>query len=158
KSARKVNLPTGTKTSLAIPPGVQIARLASFRVILVRIRSGKPNCFQTDSGIKLILAPRSARALHLSSLKPHEMRNFPSIREGYGICGKGESLINGFGRSGNGRSISSKSTASSNGFKFTLWVGNGTVGPSVESPLRVVMALSSPFGLAMVLPGRVPDP
>nr|GEY72313.1 putative retrotransposon Gag domain, nucleotide-binding alpha-beta plait domain protein [Tanacetum cinerariifolium] len=41
--------------------------------------------------------------------------------------------INGFGRIGNGRSFSNKSTASSNGFNFTLWVGNG-------------------------LPGRVPDP
>nr|GEY90772.1 retrovirus-related Pol polyprotein from transposon TNT 1-94 [Tanacetum cinerariifolium] len=36
--------------------------------------------------------------------------------------------------------------------------GLGTVGPSVTSLLRVVMVLSSPFGLAMVLPGRVPDP
>nr|GEZ91388.1 hypothetical protein [Tanacetum cinerariifolium] len=36
--------------------------------------------------------------------------------------------------------------------------GLGMVGPLVTSPLRVVMALSSPFGLAMVLPGRVPDP
>nr|GEV74633.1 hypothetical protein [Tanacetum cinerariifolium] len=58
-----------------------MARLASFRVTRVRIRSGKPNFFQTDSGIKLILAPRSARALHLSSLKPHEMRNFPGSLE-----------------------------------------------------------------------------
>nr|GFC28607.1 hypothetical protein [Tanacetum cinerariifolium] len=31
-------------------------------------------------------------------------------------------------------------------------------GPSVTSPLRVVMALSSPFGLATVLPGRDLDP
>nr|GFA99311.1 hypothetical protein [Tanacetum cinerariifolium] len=36
--------------------------------------------------------------------------------------------------------------------------GVGTVGPSVASPLRVVMALSSPFGLATVLSGRYPDP
>nr|GEZ42504.1 hypothetical protein [Tanacetum cinerariifolium] len=36
--------------------------------------------------------------------------------------------------------------------------GLGTVGPSVTIPLRVVMVLSSPFGLAMVLPERVPDP
>nr|GFA85632.1 hypothetical protein [Tanacetum cinerariifolium] len=36
--------------------------------------------------------------------------------------------------------------------------GNQLRCPSVTSPLRVVMALSSPFGLAMVLPGRVPDP
>nr|GEZ38879.1 reverse transcriptase domain-containing protein [Tanacetum cinerariifolium] len=32
------------------------------------------------------------------------------------------------------------------------------LGPSVTSPLRVVMALSSSFGLEMVLPGRVLDP
>nr|GFC63405.1 hypothetical protein [Tanacetum cinerariifolium] len=36
--------------------------------------------------------------------------------------------------------------------------GVGTVGPSVTRPLRVVMALSSPFGLATVLLGRDPDP
>nr|GEW07423.1 hypothetical protein [Tanacetum cinerariifolium] len=57
--------------------GVQIARLASFRVIRVGIKSGKPNFFQIDSGIKLIPAPRSAKALHLNSLNPHGMRNFP---------------------------------------------------------------------------------
>nr|GFA54943.1 hypothetical protein [Tanacetum cinerariifolium] len=77
KSAGNVNLPTGTKTSLAIPVGVQIARLASSRVMRVKISSGKPSFFQTESGIKLMLAPKSARALHLSSLKPHGMRNFP---------------------------------------------------------------------------------
>nr|GFB41619.1 reverse transcriptase domain-containing protein [Tanacetum cinerariifolium] len=77
KSAGNVNLPTGTKTSLAIPASVQIARLASSRVIRVEISSGKPNFFQTESGIKLMLAPKSARALHLSSLKPHGIRNFP---------------------------------------------------------------------------------
>nr|GEW45019.1 hypothetical protein [Tanacetum cinerariifolium] len=36
--------------------------------------------------------------------------------------------------------------------------GVGTVGPSITRPLRVVMALSLPFGLAMVLLGRDPDP
>nr|GEY21524.1 reverse transcriptase domain-containing protein [Tanacetum cinerariifolium] len=72
-----VNLPTGTKTSLAIPTDVQIARLASSRVIRVEISSGKPNFFPTESGIKLMLPPKLARALHLSSLKPHGMRNFP---------------------------------------------------------------------------------
>nr|GEZ33789.1 hypothetical protein [Tanacetum cinerariifolium] len=77
KSTRNVNLPTGMKTSLAIPAGVQIARLASLRVIRVEISSGKPNFFQTKSGIKLMIAPRSARALHLSSLNLHGMRNFP---------------------------------------------------------------------------------
>nr|GFD27712.1 hypothetical protein [Tanacetum cinerariifolium] len=73
------------------------------------ISSGKPNSFQTDSGIKLMLVPKSAMALHLSSLKPHGMRNFPS---------------NGFGRSGNGRSISNKATASGDGLEFTLRVSN----------------------------------
>nr|GEY76658.1 hypothetical protein [Tanacetum cinerariifolium] len=36
--------------------------------------------------------------------------------------------------------------------------GVGTVGPSRTRALQVVMALSSPFGLAMVLLGRDPDP
>nr|GEX55615.1 hypothetical protein [Tanacetum cinerariifolium] len=76
KSVRNVNLPTEMKTSLTIPAGVQIARLASLKVIRVEISSGKPNFFQTESGIKLMLAPRSARALHLSSLKPYKIGNF----------------------------------------------------------------------------------
>ncbi|GJX43063.1 hypothetical protein Tco_0259739 [Tanacetum coccineum] len=79
KSAGNVNFPTGTKTSLAIPVGVQIAWLASSRVMRVEINSAKPNFFQTESGIKLMLAPRSARALHLSSLKQYRMRNFPGF-------------------------------------------------------------------------------
>nr|GFC22478.1 hypothetical protein [Tanacetum cinerariifolium] len=45
-SAGKVNLPTGTKTSLAIPSGVQIARFASSRVI----RVGRRLAFLTDTG------------------------------------------------------------------------------------------------------------
>nr|GFB72664.1 reverse transcriptase domain-containing protein [Tanacetum cinerariifolium] len=36
--------------------------------------------------------------------------------------------------------------------------GVGTIGPSRTIPLRVVMALSSPFGLETVLLGRDPDP
>nr|GEY56259.1 hypothetical protein [Tanacetum cinerariifolium] len=36
--------------------------------------------------------------------------------------------------------------------------GVGMVGPSRTRPLQVVIALSSPFGLAMVLLGRDPDP
>nr|GFB82583.1 hypothetical protein [Tanacetum cinerariifolium] len=77
KSVGNVNLPTGTKISLAIPMGVQIARLASSSVIWVGISSGKPNFFQTDSGIKLMLAPKSARALHLSSLDTSSYSNQP---------------------------------------------------------------------------------
>nr|GEV15893.1 hypothetical protein [Tanacetum cinerariifolium] len=77
KSAGNVNLPTGMKTSLAILAGVPIAQLASSRVIRVEISSGKPNFFQTESGIKLMIVPKSGRALHLSSLKPHGMRNIP---------------------------------------------------------------------------------
>ncbi|GJR41112.1 hypothetical protein Tco_1216796 [Tanacetum coccineum] len=88
KSAGNVNFSTGTKTSLAIPADVQWHRLASSWVMRSgKISSGKPNVFQTESGIKLMLAPRSARALHLSSLKPHGMRNFPGSpsfsRSGY---------------------------------------------------------------------------
>nr|GFC45421.1 hypothetical protein [Tanacetum cinerariifolium] len=36
--------------------------------------------------------------------------------------------------------------------------GVGTIDPSITRPLRVVMALSFPFGLATVLLGRDPDP
>nr|GEW21475.1 hypothetical protein [Tanacetum cinerariifolium] len=43
-------------------------------------------------------------------------------------------------------------------FRLMNGGGVGTVGPSITRPLRVVMALSLPFGLAMVLLGRDPDP
>nr|GFC08188.1 hypothetical protein [Tanacetum cinerariifolium] len=93
KSSGNVNLPTGTKTSLAIPAGVQIARRRwDLDGILSEIRVRKSFLY-----------------------------TFIHLR------------INGLGRSGNGRSINTR-------------------------PLRVVMALSSPFGLATVLLGRDPVP
>nr|GFD61883.1 hypothetical protein [Tanacetum cinerariifolium] len=55
------------------------------------------------------------------------------------------------------RSVKVSSTRSSSS---GLMNGGGvrTVGPSRTIPLRVVMDLISPFGLATVLLGRDPDP
>ncbi|GJX59512.1 hypothetical protein Tco_0290902 [Tanacetum coccineum] len=137
KSAGNVNFPTRTKTSLAIPAGVQIARLASSRVMRVEISSGKPNFFHTESGIKLMLAPRSARALHLSSLKPHGMRNFPGSPSFSGnflritaeqfsfeVFSPPQDYWNG-GGIGNGRSIKNRTIRVVDGFQISFrWVTN----------------------------------
>nr|GFB66257.1 hypothetical protein [Tanacetum cinerariifolium] len=94
--------------------------------------------------------------LHLSSLNPHGMRNFPGSPNFSGFWTEegGGTLIVYSARSG---SVYVSSTHSSSSRLMDLG-GLGMVGPSVTSPLRVVMALSSPFGLAMVLPGRDLDP
>nr|GEX18898.1 reverse transcriptase domain-containing protein [Tanacetum cinerariifolium] len=120
--------------------------------------SGKPNFFQTESGIKLMLAPRSTRALHLYSLKPHGMRNFPgspSFSGGLGVWTRGGGTLMVYStRSWSVKvfSIRSSSSGLMNGG------GIGTKGPSRTIPLRVVMAFKSLFGLAIVLLGRDPDP
>nr|GFD61143.1 hypothetical protein [Tanacetum cinerariifolium] len=53
-------------------------------------------------------------------------------------------------------SVKVSSTRSST-FGLMIVGGVETVGPLRTRPLRVVMALSSPFGLATVLLGRDPD-
>ncbi|GJV56506.1 zf-CCHC domain-containing protein [Tanacetum coccineum] len=50
------------------------------------------------------------------------------------------------------------SSARSSSSRLMNGGGIGTEGPSRARPLRVVMAFNSPFGLAMVLPGRDPEP
>nr|GFB17533.1 hypothetical protein [Tanacetum cinerariifolium] len=91
--------------------------------------------------MRLMLEPGLARALHLSSLKPHGMRNFvgsPSFSASFG------SVKVSFARS--------SSSGLMNGGDI------GTEGPLRTRPLWVVMALNSPFGLAMVLLGNGPEP
>nr|GFC32122.1 hypothetical protein [Tanacetum cinerariifolium] len=58
--------------------GLVIDQSASSRIICVEVSSGKESFFKIERGIKLILAPRSARAKHASnSRKSHGMRNLP---------------------------------------------------------------------------------
>nr|GFC32555.1 hypothetical protein [Tanacetum cinerariifolium] len=124
----------------------------------VEISSGKPNFFQTESGIKLMLAPRTVSALHLSSLKLHGMRNFlgsPSFSGGLAFWTRGYGTLMVY----SARSESVKvSSACSSSFELMNEGGIGMKGPSRTRPLRVVMAFNLPFGLAMVLLGRGPEP
>nr|GEZ61819.1 DNA-directed DNA polymerase [Tanacetum cinerariifolium] len=83
KSARKWNTPTLTLTSLAIPIGLDFVRSTSSRVMQVGVSSGSESPFHTKSGIRFMLAPRSANAKH-SSIPGNSqgIRNFsgsPSI-------------------------------------------------------------------------------
>nr|GFC73738.1 hypothetical protein [Tanacetum cinerariifolium] len=66
KSTGKWNIPTFTLTSLAIPIGLETERSASSRVMQVGVSSGSDNSFYTKSGMRFMLAPRSANARHSS--------------------------------------------------------------------------------------------
>ncbi|GKC36214.1 hypothetical protein Tco_1048598, partial [Tanacetum coccineum] len=52
--------------SFAIPIGLEIDRSASSSVMQVGVRSGSESFSQTENGIRLMLAPRSANAKHSS--------------------------------------------------------------------------------------------
>ncbi|GJV12798.1 hypothetical protein Tco_1354339 [Tanacetum coccineum] len=76
KSAGNWNFPTNTRTSLAIPIGVVIERSASSSVMHVGVSSERERSFYTEYGIRLMLAPRSAKALHvLMPENSHGIRN-----------------------------------------------------------------------------------
>ncbi|GJT85967.1 hypothetical protein Tco_1067684 [Tanacetum coccineum] len=78
KSAGNWNFPTFTSTSSAIPIGWVIEWFASSRVIQVGVSSGRESFFHMDNGLRFMLAPRSAKAKHLSIQgKSHGMRNLP---------------------------------------------------------------------------------
>nr|GEX79455.1 hypothetical protein [Tanacetum cinerariifolium] len=64
------------KTSSATSTGREIERSVSSRVIHVGYKSGRESLFYTGNGIRLMLAPRSARAKHSAILgKSHGIRN-----------------------------------------------------------------------------------
>ncbi|GKA31844.1 hypothetical protein Tco_0718211 [Tanacetum coccineum] len=76
KSAGKWNFPTLTKTSSAIPDGLVVDRSASSRIIRVGVSSGSERLLPYGKSIKLMLAPRSAKAKHSTiSGKSHRIRN-----------------------------------------------------------------------------------
>ncbi|GKF97333.1 hypothetical protein Tco_0293154, partial [Tanacetum coccineum] len=61
----KRNVPTFLKTSSAMPVGVEIVRSASSSIIRVFwSKLGDLDSFQMERGIRLMLAPRSAKAKH----------------------------------------------------------------------------------------------
>ncbi|GJT73978.1 retrovirus-related pol polyprotein from transposon TNT 1-94 [Tanacetum coccineum] len=70
-------LPT-PMTSSAIPIGSEIERSANSSVMQVGVSSGRERVFQTEYGIRLMLVPRSAKALHvLIPENSQGMRNRP---------------------------------------------------------------------------------
>nr|GFB66275.1 hypothetical protein [Tanacetum cinerariifolium] len=76
KSVGKWNVPTLTKTSSATPTERDIERSTSLRVIHIGDSSGRDSLFHTYNGMRFMLAPRSARAMHSAIPgKSHGMRN-----------------------------------------------------------------------------------
>ncbi|GKB95253.1 hypothetical protein Tco_0981390 [Tanacetum coccineum] len=64
KSAGKEERSVSRKTSSAMPVGVEIVRSASSSIIRVLVKAGRLSSFQMERGIRLMLAPRSAKAKH----------------------------------------------------------------------------------------------
>nr|GFB02833.1 hypothetical protein [Tanacetum cinerariifolium] len=66
------------QTSSAIPTGREIERSASSRVIHVGDKSRRESLFHTDNGVRLMLAPGSAKAKHSAFPgKSHGIKNLP---------------------------------------------------------------------------------
>jgi len=63
KSAGNIRWLTFTKTSSITPYGLMMERSANWRVMCVGIISVSPSHWHIERGIKLILAPKSIRAL-----------------------------------------------------------------------------------------------
>ncbi|GKA17502.1 hypothetical protein Tco_0697339 [Tanacetum coccineum] len=75
KSAGEVNLPTSMSIFLAIPTGYWNDLSANLTLILVGLRISSDNLAYSEYGIRLMLAPRSAKALQEKVLlKLHGIR------------------------------------------------------------------------------------
>ncbi|GKA04633.1 hypothetical protein Tco_0683753 [Tanacetum coccineum] len=78
KSARKMNLPTSTSIFLAILTGYWNDLSGNLTLILVGLRVSRDSLAYTEYGIRLMLAPRSTRALQENVLlKLHGIRKLP---------------------------------------------------------------------------------
>nr|GEW32544.1 hypothetical protein [Tanacetum cinerariifolium] len=78
KSVGKWKTPTLNETSFAIPSGLETERFASSSVIYVGVCLGSESPSHTESGMRFMLAPRSANARHSSIPENSQgMRNFP---------------------------------------------------------------------------------
>ncbi|GJY63421.1 hypothetical protein Tco_0464881 [Tanacetum coccineum] len=71
--------------SSAIPIGSKIERSVNSSVMQVGVSSGRERVFQTEYGIRLMLAPRSSKALHvLIPENSHGIRNRPGSPSFFG--------------------------------------------------------------------------
>ncbi|GKA63911.1 hypothetical protein Tco_0763517 [Tanacetum coccineum] len=78
KSTRKVNLPTLMSILLAIPKRYWNDRSANLMLILVGLRVSRESFAYREYGIRLMLAPRSDKALHEKVLpKVQGIRKLP---------------------------------------------------------------------------------
>ncbi|GJY68658.1 hypothetical protein Tco_0471640 [Tanacetum coccineum] len=78
KSAGKVNLPTSTSIFSAIPTGYWNDMSANLTLILVGLRVSRDNFAYKEYGIRLMLAPRSTKALQEKFLlNYHGIRKLP---------------------------------------------------------------------------------
>ncbi|GKE88461.1 hypothetical protein Tco_1565936 [Tanacetum coccineum] len=78
KSAGKVNLPTSKSILSSIPTGYGNDLLANLTLILVGLRVSRDSFAYKEYGIRLMLAPRSAKALQEKVLlKLHGIRKLP---------------------------------------------------------------------------------
>nr|GEX55071.1 hypothetical protein [Tanacetum cinerariifolium] len=86
KSTGKVHLPTSTSIFLAIPTRYWNDRSANLTLILVGLRVSRDNFAYKEYGMRLMLAPRLAKALHKKALlKLHGIWKLPWN----GDCGTG---------------------------------------------------------------------
>ncbi|GKE83382.1 hypothetical protein Tco_1557124, partial [Tanacetum coccineum] len=75
KIGKKVNLPTSMSIFSAIPTGYWNDRLTNITLILVGLRVSIDNFAYKEYGMRLMLAPRSAKAFHEKALlKLHGIR------------------------------------------------------------------------------------
>nr|GEU86642.1 hypothetical protein [Tanacetum cinerariifolium]GEX27400.1 hypothetical protein [Tanacetum cinerariifolium] len=75
---RKVNLPTSTSIFSTIPTGYWNDLSANLTLILVGLRVLRDNLAYNEYGIRLMLAPRPANALHEKALlELHGTRKLP---------------------------------------------------------------------------------
>nr|GEZ93289.1 putative ribonuclease H-like domain-containing protein [Tanacetum cinerariifolium] len=88
-------------TSSATPTGRDIERLASSRVIHVGVKSGRESLFHKDKGIRLMLAPRSAKAKHYAfpgksqdPLGKFQGKVDEGFIGGYSVCSKAFRVFN----------------------------------------------------------------
>ena len=85
KSARKINLSTFTSTSSITPRGCFNDLSASCSVIVVGLASPKPGRLKMDKGMRLILAPKSHRAL--SKIEFPILQGIIKLPGSFNLCG-----------------------------------------------------------------------
>ena len=85
KSAGKINLSTFTSTYSITPRGFFNDLSTNYRVTVVGLASPNPSPLKMDKGMRLILAPKSHRAL--SKIEFHILHGIVKLPESFSFCG-----------------------------------------------------------------------